>query len=104
LGEVNQRAATELRKTGLNLYSERIEFSYSKIASLEQELTKLAGENARTQAEGMLGTQLGKLKGLERPQLAVRSANSADNYYAQNDLTSFKKTVTVTVVASYRIK
>lgn len=104
LGDVNQRAASELRKSGLTLYGERIEFSYSKIAALEQELTKLAGENARTQAEAMLGDQLGKLKGLERPQLAVRSANSADSYYAQNDSTSFKKTVSVTVVASYRIK
>ncbi|MCC6563648.1 SIMPL domain-containing protein [Candidatus Uhrbacteria bacterium] len=104
LGEVNQRAGSELRMPGFSLSGERIEFSYSKMTELEQELTKTAAENARKQAESMLGNQLGKLRSLDRPQLAVRSANSADSYYAQNDITSFKKTVVVTIVASYRIK
>lgn len=104
LGGFNQHASADLRSAGLNLSGERIEFSYSKMTELEQELTKTAAENARTQAESMLGNQLGKLRSLDRPQLAVRSANSADNYYAQNDITSIKKQVTVTIVASYRIK
>ncbi len=104
LGQFNQSAAADLRSIGLIVSGERIEFSYSKVTDLEQELTKIAAENARKQAESMLGNQLGKLRSLDRPQLTVRSANSADSYYAQNDITSFKKQVMVTVVASYRIK
>lgn len=104
LGQFNQTASAGWRATGRTVSGERIEFSYSKMNELEQTLTREAAENARRQAEAMLGHQLGKLKGLERPQLAVRSANSSDDYYARNDTSSFKKVVIVTLVASYRIK
>lgn len=104
LGQFNQQGPSALRLNGFMVSSDRIEFSFSKMTELEQTLTREAAENAKEQAETMLGSQLGKLKGLDRPQLTVRSANSSDDYYARNDTTSLKKTVFVTLVATYRIK
>lgn len=106
LGELNQSLNTKpLLNENAFAYSQGIEFSYSERSTLEQEMLEEALANARSQAQHLMGDDLGKIVRVKQSVLSITSGEIGSNgYYPNDDRSSIKKKAVTTVMVVFSLK
>jgi hypothetical protein len=105
LSALTQFATTELSKRNASLSSNSIEYYYSGMTQLQKELTKLALEDAKSQAKETLGLSDPRVQsvGYSLPVITPENASMYNNY-GNTDTSSIKKKVTMNVSVSFFLK
>ncbi len=109
LVEKLSREVTELINQGVNFYSNKPNYYYTKLADLKLELIQKATEDARTRAEKISknsGSRLGSLISADMGVFQITGQYSNEDYSwgGVYNTTSKNKTASITVRLKYEVK
>ncbi|RFC48939.1 MAG: hypothetical protein DUW69_001079 [Verrucomicrobia bacterium] len=97
-----------LLEQGIALVSEGLEFIYTKASEAKIEMMAEATKDARARAEQIAGQGGRKIKELRTARMGVVQINplysSATSWEGNNDNSSFEKTITTTVSATFSLE
>ena len=97
-----------LLEQGIALVSEGLEFIYTKASEAQIEMMAEAPKDARARAEQIAGQGGRKIKELRTARMGVVQINplysSATSWEGNNDNSSFEKTITTTVSATFSLE
>ena len=107
--ETISREITELINMGVEFYSSKPQYYYTKLTELKKELIEHATENAKTRAETIAsksGFKLGRLKNANMGvfQIIARNSNEDYSWAGTFNTTSKQKTATITMKLQFGIQ
>lgn len=113
-GEVNKieeisRQVSELINSGIEFYSDKPQYYYTKLAELKIEMIAEATKDANNRADNIAknaGSKVGRLKNAGMGVFQIVAQNSSEEYSwgGSFNTTSKRKTATITVKLDYEIK
>jgi uncharacterized protein len=99
---------SELINSGIEFDGDRVQYTYSNLASLKHNLIEKASQDAKERAQKIVNTadgELGKLKDASMGvfQITGQGSNEEDSYGGNNDTYSKNKTARITVRLTYTL-
>jgi uncharacterized protein len=97
-----------LINSGIEFDGDRVQYTYSNLASLKHNLIEKASQDAKERAQKIVNTadgELGKLKDASMGvfQITGQGSNEEDSYGGNNDTYSKNKTARITVRLTYTL-